>query len=76
VLYVVSNLRDVPGQAALDDLEPLRRAVKRALTGWTPSRRYEEVRFFLGELAQMEGDGKLWWGDEFTVNHYPDPKAL
>lgn len=71
VLFVVENFRDVTGEASLVDLAGARRQVRKALVGWVPDPRTgEPVKFRLGELVQCEGDGKLWWSDEFTAKFY------
>ncbi|WP_422099095.1 phage tail terminator protein [Variovorax sp.] len=71
VLYLVQNMRDATGAAALVELEPLRQRVKRALIGWViDPDAGEPVIFTGGELVDAAGDGKLIWADEFQVIVY------
>ncbi len=53
------------------DLADLRQAIKAALVGWVPEAETGEPVLFLGgELVQLEGDGALWWSDEYLLNGY------
>jgi hypothetical protein len=71
VLLCVSNRRDALGGAALADLKTLRLAVRAALVGWVPdASNGEPVLFNAGRLMQMDGDGRLWWMDEFQLITY------
>lgn len=68
VIQVVENLRDTTGAAALVDLKSLRAQVRDALVGWVPDTETgEPVIFVSGELVQAEGDGRIWWSDEFQL---------
>lgn len=68
VAHVVSNRRDAKGAAALDDLAPLRRNLILALVGWVPDTGTgEPMHFRGGRLLRMDGNGRLWWIDEFIV---------
>lgn len=64
------NAGSTPGVV---DLTALRRRVKRALIGFTPDVSLgEPVTFSGGELVQFEGNGRLWWSDEFEFSGYYD----
>lgn len=66
VVHVLSNRRDAQGAAALADLKALRDALKAALVGWVPiAANGEPVWFTAGRLLRLDGDGRLWWADEF-----------
>lgn len=71
VLHVLSNRRDAQGGAALGDLHAHRQALKRALVGWVPDAATgEPVLFTGGRLLRLDGDGRLWWIDEFELMTY------
>lgn len=72
VLQVVSNRRDGQGGAALDDLNTHRLALRASLVGWVPDATTgEPVLFTAGRLLRLDGDGRLWWIDEFElITHY------
>ena len=71
VVHVVSNRRDAKGAAALDDLKTLRLNLRAALVGWVPDAATgEPVHFRAGKLLQLDGDGRLWWMDEFELLTY------
>lgn len=71
VLQVVANRRDATGQAALADLSALRLAVRQAMVGWVPDpANGERYEYRAGRLIRMDGDGRLWWIDQFVVNTY------
>lgn len=71
VVYCVENFRSATGAAAVLDLKALRRPTWDALVGWVPeSGTGEPVLFLGGELIQLEGDGRLWWADEFFFSSY------
>lgn len=66
VVHVLSNRRDAQGAAALTDLAALRATLKSALVGWVPNpSNGEPVWFTGGRLLRLDGDGRLWWADEF-----------
>lgn len=52
------------------DLVLLRQRIKRALVGWLMDATGEPVRFEGGALTRFDGDGQLWWADEFLVTGY------
>jgi hypothetical protein len=60
----------VPGaaeQRQLDELTPLRAALKAALIGWLHPAATAPCLFTAGRLLAL-GDGRvLWWQDEFTA---------
>ena len=71
VIHVLNNRRDATGKAALGDLATLRLNLRAALVGWVPdASNGENVIFTSGRLLRMDGDGRLWWADEFSVNTY------
>lgn len=66
VVLVIQALRDNEGREALQALSTLRTALRDALVGWVPEPQTGEPVIYLGgELVQFEGDGRLWWSDEF-----------
>lgn len=72
VMLCLANRRDAKGVAALSDLHPLRLQVRTALVGWAADTATgEPVHFVAGRLMKMDGDGRLWWIDEFElVQHF------
>lgn len=71
VLHVLSNKRDSQGAAALDELKTHRLALREALVGWVPVEADgEAVTFTGGRLLRLDGDGRLWWIDEFQLTTY------
>lgn len=71
VLLAVTNRRDAAGKAALVDLNSLRLLVRAALLGWVPDATTgERFVYRSGRLMRMDGDGRLWWIDQFAVNSY------
>lgn len=71
VVHGVSNRRDAAGGAAMDDLGVLRSNLRTALVGWVPdASNGEAVSFASGRLLRMDGDGRLWWIDEFDLKTY------
>lgn len=68
VVVDVMNASNTPGVV---DLTTLRRRVKQALIGFTPDDSMgDPVLFVGGELVQFEGNGRLWWSDEFGFSGY------
>ena len=71
VLHAVTNRRDAQGGAALNDLKALRLALRAALVGWVPfAATGDPVLFTSGRLLSLDGDGRLWWMDEFQLTTY------
>lgn len=71
VLHCLSNRRDAQGAAALDDLKTHRLNLRSALVGWVPDAATgEPVTFTAGRLLRLDGDGRLWWIDEFQLITY------
>ncbi|ADU99829.1 phage tail terminator protein [Alicycliphilus denitrificans] len=61
------------GTPGVVDLATLRRSVKQALIGFVADDSMgEPVLFVGGELVQFEGNGRLWWSDEFGFSGYYD----
>ena len=66
VVLVIQALRDNEGREALQALASLRATLREVLLGWVPDAQTgEPVTYLGGELVQFEGDGRLWWSDEF-----------
>lgn len=71
VVHVVSNRRDAQGSAAMADLHTHRLALRTALVGWVPDAdNGEPVTYTGGHLLKMDGDGRLWWSDEFQLTTF------
>lgn len=71
VMLAVANLRDARGAAALASLAPMRDAVRCALAGWVPDEATgEPVSKGRGQLLRFDGDGRLWWMDQFHWKSY------
>lgn len=71
VITVIDELGDATGGDALKGLPAIRRQIRAALNGWTPDERLADPMSFLqGELIQFEGDGLLWWSDEYVCIRY------
>lgn len=71
VVHVVNNRRDVTGGASVDELAPFRARLRTALVGWVPDAATgEPMHFYTGRLLRMDGDGNLWWIDEFRLKTY------
>jgi hypothetical protein len=71
VVHVLANKRDATGTASLNDLTTLRLNLRAALVGWVPDAATgEPVHFRAGRLLRLDGDGRLWWMDEFELITY------
>ena len=70
VVLVAANRRDTTGAAALAELKALRLQVRAALAGWAPTPEGLPVQISGGRLLRLDGDGRLWWSDEFTLQTY------
>lgn len=71
VMHCLSNRRDSQGAAALADLVAVRRNLRAALVGWVPDAATgEPVHYTAGRLLRLDGDGRLWWIDEFQLITY------
>ena len=71
VLIVLDTARTAQGLDVLIELEAKRRQVRQALVGWVPDEDTgEPVTFAGGELVQFQGDGRLWWSDEFVLTTF------
>lgn len=71
VVHVLSNKRDTKGGAALADLVALRKNLTRALLGWVPDDTTGEPVYRTGgRLLSLDGEGRLWWLDEFQLKTY------
>lgn len=66
VVSMVRNVRDPRGEAADDDLQPLRGQILSALIGWTPPDAETPVEFAAGRRLAFD-DQVLMWGDVFTT---------
>jgi len=70
VVIVLRRHGDAGGAAKLDELSPLRQAVRGTLLGWAPDQAHDVVTFHSGRLADM-GNGAVWWLDAWqTATHY------
>lgn len=65
VLYALRNSRDNRGDAASDELQPIRNAVRQHLMGWVPADCYEATEFDGGQLFAYDNN-VLWWADTYT----------
>lgn len=71
VIYVIDVRNDTTGAKGAASLKGLRAAVKGALIGWVPEPETgEPIWHVVGELVQFEGDGRLYWSDEFVFKGY------
>lgn len=71
VLHVVNNRMAVGGASSLDELTPFRARLRTALVGWVPDATTgEPMHFSAGRLLRMDGDGNLWWIDEYRLKTY------
>lgn len=66
VAIVTSNLRDAQGAAAVQDLEPIYRAVRDALVGFEPEPGYEPMLLGPARLLDVS-DGVVVWQETFTT---------
>jgi hypothetical protein len=64
VILAVSNLRDLGGEAAINDLTNLRPSVLTALLGWQPDAGSDLVEFAGGRLLTLS-EQVLWWQDDY-----------
>jgi hypothetical protein len=72
-LFGVLQAVDLGSTVGVVDLQTLRRRVKQALIGFVADESMgDPVLFVGGELVQFEGDGRLWWSDEFGFSGYYD----
>lgn len=69
VVLAIQNLRDPQGEAAQDDLEPIRIAVRSALLGWTPDSADSPCVCSGGRLLALHAN-VLWWQDDFETTYY------
>jgi hypothetical protein len=71
VLIVLDAARTASGMDVLRELHTRRAQVRQALVGWVPDENTgEPVTYAGGELVQFQGDGRLWWSDEFLLSTY------
>ena len=71
VLFALDTARSAQGMDVLVELNTHRSQVRAALVGWVPDDETgEPVTFVGGELVQFQGDGRLWWSDEFVLTTY------
>ena len=68
VILVVRNVSDVKGEAALQDMETLRKAVKDILLGWQPSSEYDPLVRGRSNLLLFK-DMHMWWQDIYTTSY-------
>ncbi len=71
VMLAVKNLRDAKGEAALNDLTPLRQAVWAKVLGWIPAAGFSPCVFGGGRLFDFDLENQvLWWVDEFDTDYH------
>ena len=71
VLFALDTARSAQGMDVLVELHTHRNQVRAALVGWVPDDETgEPVTFVGGELVQFQGDGRLWWSDEFLLTTF------
>ena len=71
VLFALDTARSAQGMDVLVELHTHRSQVRAALVGWVPDNETgEPVTFVGGELVQFQGDGRLWWSDEFLLTTF------
>ena len=71
VLFALDTARSAQGMDVLMELHSHRSQVRAALVGWVPDNETgEPVTFVGGELVQFQGDGRLWWSDEFLLTTF------
>ena len=71
VLFALDTARSAQGMDVLIELHTHRIQVRAALVGWVPDDETgEPVTFVGGELVQFQGDGRLWWSDEFLLTTF------
>ncbi len=71
VLFALDTARSAQGMDVLVELHTHRSQVRAALVGWVPDDETgEPVTFVGGELVQFQGDGRLWWSDEFLLTTF------
>lgn len=69
IVLVLDNKRDSTGSAANDELERLRGEIRKALLGWAPDGVDSPLTAGRGQLIDLD-NGRVWWGDEFRIEHY------
>lgn len=55
------------GEAALNDIEPIRQNIALALVGWCPPRGISQTTYRRGQLLSFE-QATIWWQDEYKVD--------
>ncbi len=71
VLFALDTARSAQGMDVLVELHTHRSQLRAALVGWVPDDETgEPVTFVGGELVQFQGDGRLWWSDEFVLTTF------
>lgn len=56
-------------ETKLDLLDPIRRAVRAALVGWTHPDASDLTTYARGRIVTVDADRALWWQDEFVIPH-------
>ena len=69
VILVVRNVSDKSGDAARQDMEALRDAVKASLLGWLPSAQYDPFERGRSTLLAFK-DGHMWWQDIYLTSTF------
>lgn len=68
VAVAVQSLADATGEAALDELRPMRLAIFKALIGWTYDEEFEPFIHAGGQIIGF-GNGVLFWQDDFATSY-------
>lgn len=68
VILVVRNVSDVKGEAARQDMDALRKAVKDILLGWQPTSEYDPLARGRSNLLLFK-DMHMWWQDIYTTSY-------
>lgn len=71
VVLVAGNVSDATGAAAADDVETLKRTVRRALIGWQPASA-EDVVTLVGARIVRVREGAVWCEMTFATAAYED----
>jgi hypothetical protein len=66
VVVLLGNLRDARGDAAMDAIEPVYRAIRTALVGFVPEPGYEAMQLGPARLLDF-ADGVIAWQESFST---------
>ena len=71
VVIAVSNINDPSGKRGNAVLESLRKNIRDALFGWSPTSNHQPILLGAGDLVSMDKNG-IWWLDKFTTTTYEE----